>query len=125
MTVLTDDTRDYLQKQLVKLGDMMGDGEHLEPGGKWISAEYRKVAQALGYMPKVSFRQRNPDIIKEIDLRMAERVTEVACPDCKRYVLQQTRSGSMTAVCTHCQIRCTLLRRTKKGAGHGKQDHAD
>ena len=37
--------RAYLHKQLIKLGDMMGDGLHHEDPS--ISAEYRKVAKAL------------------------------------------------------------------------------
>ena len=28
--------KDLLEDRLVRLGDMMGDGLHLEPGGKWI-----------------------------------------------------------------------------------------
>ena len=29
-------SKDLLGDRLVHLGDMMGDGLHLEPGGKWI-----------------------------------------------------------------------------------------
>lgn len=39
---------DFLLNQLVKLGDMMGDGLHHEPDGKWIEKEYRKIAKQLG-----------------------------------------------------------------------------
>lgn len=30
-----------LHEQLIKLGDMMGDGLHHEDGGKWIEREYK------------------------------------------------------------------------------------
>lgn len=43
--------KDFLHRQLVKLGDMMGDGLHKEPDGKWISREYAKIAKQLGYAP--------------------------------------------------------------------------
>lgn len=39
--------RARLHKDLVKLGDMIADGEHLEKGGKWISREYRKISKIL------------------------------------------------------------------------------
>lgn len=38
-------TKAHLHRQLVKLGDMMGDGLHLEPDGKWISKEYKQGAK--------------------------------------------------------------------------------
>jgi hypothetical protein len=41
------DERARLHKDLVKLGDMIADGEHLEKGGKWISREYRKISKIL------------------------------------------------------------------------------
>lgn len=34
---------DHLYEQLVKLGDLMGDGLHLEPDGKWIEDEYKRI----------------------------------------------------------------------------------
>ena len=37
----------YLYRQLVKLGDMMGDGLHHEPDGKWIEKEYNKICKVL------------------------------------------------------------------------------
>lgn len=39
---MMDDCMDeeLLEDRLVRLGDMMGDGLHLEPSGKWIEREY-------------------------------------------------------------------------------------
>lgn len=49
--------RNYLQRQLIKLGDMMGDGlRHEDPS---ISAEYRKVAKAL-YPEMYPKKKRKP-----------------------------------------------------------------
>lgn len=85
--------KDYLHKQLVKLGDMMGDGLHLEPDGKWISKEYRRVANALGYnIP--SSRKSN---VEGINAAMSEALKTSKCK-CGGE-LKQTRSGSYRAQC--------------------------
>lgn len=38
---------DHLHRQLIKLGDMMGDGLHYESDGKWIEKEYTKICKIL------------------------------------------------------------------------------
>lgn len=102
---LSKETRDQLHKDLIKLGDMMGDGLHYEPDGKWISKEYRRVAKALGYI-KPTKKQNNTVKINEA---MIKRLKEVKCPNCKQD-LKQTRSGSMKAECTRCGSRYKLLK---------------
>lgn len=37
MYEISAETKDRLHKDLIKLGDMIGEGLHLEPDGKWIS----------------------------------------------------------------------------------------
>lgn len=101
------ETKQYLHNQLIKLGDMMGDGLHHEPDGKWISKEYRRVAKALGYIPKV---KRNTKVIDE---KMKERVSDVPCSKCGGE-LKQTRSGSMRASCLGCGARFQLLKKHTK-----------
>lgn len=113
---MNKETEERLHSQLVKLGDMMGDGLHLEPGGKWISSEYRKIARALGLTMPGNSRKRTPESIREIDRQMAMRVAEMECPKCKALLLKQTRSGAMTAVCTSCGARYKLLRRARVAA---------
>ena len=61
--------------QLIKLGDMIGDGLHLEPDGKWISREYRQVAKALGY-PVSPSRKSN---IAGINKAMEEALKTAKC----------------------------------------------
>lgn len=46
---LPDDEKAELHRQLVKLGDMLGDGMGDERGGAWIKKDYRRVMKALGY----------------------------------------------------------------------------
>lgn len=97
---------DYLHRQLVKLGDMMGDGLHHEPDGKWIAKEYKKIAKSLGYMNSGDTpRTNNSSAVNE---RMVERVKEVSCQKCGGELVQ-TRSGSTKAKCKNCNSIFKLL----------------
>lgn len=98
--------KEILHSQLVKLGDMMGDGLHHEPDGKWISDEYRKICKALGYIKPSKIDNSS------IDGKMAERVSSVSCKKCGGE-LKQTRSGSMRAKCLRCGAKFQLLRRVR------------
>ena len=98
-----DEGKAHLHRQLVKLGDMMGDGLHLEPNGNWINAEYRRTLKALGLLPP---RKNNGDAINKA---MSVRVVEVACPSCGG-ALKQTRSGAKRARCKLCSNLYKLLK---------------
>ncbi len=100
---LSSETKKHLHNQLIKLGDMLGDGLHNEPGGKWISKEYKATLKALGLSPK---KQNNSSAI---DARMTERVNTVKCGKCNSQ-LKQTRSGSKRAVCESCGAKWQLLK---------------
>lgn len=108
MAELSPETTAHLHKQLIKLGDMMGDGLHHEPDGKWIAKEYKQVAKALGLIPK----QKRANNSAQINERMTERLREVNCPNC-HCELKQTRSGSMKAKCVGCGSKYSLLQRKK------------
>lgn len=108
MAELSPETQANLHSQLVKLGDMMGDGLHLESDGKWISRDYRKTLKALCLMPKQK-RANNSALINE---KMAERLKQLNCPNCNAG-LKQVRSGSMKATCSGCGSKYTLLSRKK------------
>jgi hypothetical protein len=101
--ILSD--RKHLYNQLIKLGDMMGDGLHHEPGGAWISKEYRRVAMELGIIPKADRSAR----ISAINDAMIKRVSEVNCKHCGGDLVQ-TRSGSKRAKCSGCNSRWQLLK---------------
>lgn len=107
---LSPDDRKHLSAQLVKLGDMMGDGLHYEPDGKWITAEYRRVAKALGHKMPSKPRANNSPAINE---HMAQRVKEVGCRECGG-ALKQTRSGSTRAACTQCGQLYGLLKMSRR-----------
>lgn len=105
MAELSPETKARLHKDLIRLGDMMGDGLHHEPDGKWISVEYNKALKALGYK-KNEPRKCNSQKINE---RMQQRVIDVKCGKC-RGDLKQTRLGSKRAACQSCGGKWQLLK---------------
>ena len=82
--------------RLVKLGDMMGDGLHYEPGGEWINREYRKALKEAGIIQP---KKRNSSSVDDF---MAKRITAVKC-SCGGE-LKQTRKGSFRAKCIECGL---------------------
>lgn len=94
---------DFLHRQLIRLGDMIGDGLADEPGGAWIKREYAQTMRALGIAPK----RRNRSA--QIDERMQQRVAEVKCQACAGE-LKQTRAGSTRAKCGACGALFQLLK---------------
>ena len=105
MSNCVDDS--ILEDRLVRLGDMMGDGLHLEPDGKWIEQEYRKTLIALGILEPVK-RKSNSD---EINKFMINRLKEVKCTCGSE--LKQVRSGSFVGKCMKCGKKFVLGSRRK------------
>lgn len=104
---MTQVNKDFLHSQLIKLGDMMGDGLHHEPDGKWIPREYKKVMKALGIGPK---RRNNSEAINKA---MVPRLKDVKCQKCQGD-LKQTKSGSKRGKCVGCGARYQLLTTRKR-----------
>jgi hypothetical protein len=102
--------RDFLHNQLIKLGDMMGDGLHHESDGKWIEKEYKKVYRAL--YPE-NFTEQRKLINEKRNNKIAEKLLTVKCPNCKSD-LKQTRSGSKKVICIACNSKFVFRVRTKK-----------
>jgi hypothetical protein len=107
---MTEGGNDILHRQLIRLGDMMGDGQHLEPGGKWIEREYAQILKALGI--KRPARARDTGKIDEL---MVARLADVPCA-CGG-VLRQARKGSMVGTCPACGSKYQLLRKHKVSRG--------
>lgn len=99
--------KDLLEDRLVRLGDMMGDGLHLEPGGRWIEREYKKTLKSLGLLELVK-RKNNSNKINEF---MAKRLKEVKCTCGSELV--QSRSGSFIGKCNKCGKKFILGSRRK------------
>ena len=89
---------EFLYRQLEKLGDLMGDGEHLQPGGSWISQEYKSILRQLDiYKPKSNVK---------INDFMVKRCQDEKCT-CGGE-LKQTRKGSYVAKCVTCEKKFRL-----------------
>lgn len=104
--------KQYLYGQLVKLGDMIGDGLHYESDGKWITKEYNQVARALGLIPKKKRASKSPEMVEKVNSMMTKRTGEVQCTKCAGQ-LKQSRSGSMRARCQSCGASFQLLKAVK------------
>lgn len=89
---------DFLHRQLIKLGDMMGDCLHHESGGEWIEREYGRILKALGIGPPKKKRRNDSQGINEF---MKDAVNKRRCPECDDQFIQ-TRSGSLRAECQGC-----------------------
>lgn len=92
----------HLHRQLVKLGDMMGDGQHLEPDGKWIAREYRQTMKALGMI------KAKPRDIEGINRLVAAYLSANPYSPCCQNALSQTRSGSLRVKCGSCDKKYQL-----------------
>lgn len=100
---LSEEGERRLHEQLVRLGDMMGDGLHHDSDGKWIEKEYKRVCRALGIgkAPRKSS--------EEINKQVAEFLIGKTCP-CSGE-LAQTRSGAYRLVCKLCKKKFQIKRR--------------
>lgn len=105
---LSPETKAHLHSQLVRLGDMMGDGLHEEPGGKWISRDYNRILKALGHLPSKPRRNN----VAGIDAAMAKSLQSAKCSQCGGG-LKQSRSGSLRATCLSCGAKFQFRRTSK------------
>lgn len=101
---------EFLSQQLIKLGDMMGDGLNHEPDGKWIEREYRAICKKLH--PEI-FREAQQKKNKARDQAIAERLKTLKCPECSGE-FKQVRSGSYVIKCLDCQKKYTFNSKGKK-----------
>lgn len=98
--------QDFLSNQLIKLGDMMGDGLHHEE--PWIAKEYGRILRKL-----------HPEIFQEIRRKKAINTNEQMdrLLQEKKCIcggsFKQSRSGSKVAYCTSCGKRVKAVKAKK------------
>lgn len=83
--------------QFCKLGEMMGDGLHNEPDGKWITKDYNRLAKILIPELKEESKERRRLKAISIDSQMVKLIEKIKC-SCGGN-LKQARSGSKVAYC--------------------------
>lgn len=103
---------DFEWNQFIKLGDMMGNGLHLEPGGKWITKEYNKLAKILIPDLAITSKKVRQETNQRLNESIQKRLEEVKCPECNSE-LKQTRSGSKKVKCTGCDFKGTFKAKKK------------
>ncbi len=84
---------DRLHQQLIKLGDMMGDGLHHED--PWISREYRKVLKAL-----------HPEMFPSKKRKPSQKLIRTLIPctcGAKGWVFVRFNEGKVGIKCKDCQ----------------------
>lgn len=84
--------------QFIRLGEMIGDGLHDEPGGKWISREYKRLSKIL--VPEIKEAEQKGRKLKNenINIQIQKLILEKKCK-CGG-TLEQSRSGSKILYCT-------------------------
>lgn len=98
---ISDNT--FLHNQLIKLGDMIGDGLHNEPDGRWIEKEYKKIAKIVIPELREQEKERRKKKAIHIDEQMIKLLSWKKC-DCGGN-LKQSRSGSKVGYCEKCNAR--------------------
>jgi hypothetical protein len=106
--MIEKEERDRLHRQLVRLGDMMGDGLHHEADGKWIEKEYAATFNAL--YPEVK-QKRRIEKNKRVNEQMKVLLETFKCKKCGGK-LKQARSGSKIAYC-ECGLRYSATKKKK------------
>jgi hypothetical protein len=99
--------RDSAQwRQFFRLGEMIGDGLHNEPDGRWISKEYRSLQKILIPQTKEELDAKREWLKtknEKIDAQMAKLLENKKC-DCGG-IIKQKRSGTKVAYCKDCNTR--------------------
>lgn len=89
--------------QFCRLGEMIGDGLHYEPDGKWISKEYNRLAKILIPEIKTQDKEKRKRKASNIDEQMKVLLSNKKC-SCGGE-LKQKRSGTKVAYCIVCDSR--------------------
>jgi hypothetical protein len=98
----------FLHDQLIKLGEMMGDGLHYEPDGKWITKEYNKIFNILYPEHKRGIRASKAARTNEQISKLLETF-KCSCGSS----LKQSRSGSIVSYCITCNKRYKAVTKKK------------
>lgn len=101
-----------LWDRFVRLGDMMGDGLHHEPDGKWIEKDYKRISRILIPEIKEAEKVKRKNKAIRINQQMDALMQNIKC-SCGGQ-LQQKRSGTIVVYCSVCNKRFKAVTKTKK-----------
>lgn len=102
---------DFEWNQFIKLGEMMGDGLHHEPDGKWITRDYNRLAKILIPELKEETKERRKRKALRINEQLAKLILDKKCK-CGGE-LKQKRSGTKVVYCIVCDARYVAVTKKK------------
>jgi hypothetical protein len=97
--------------QFCRLGEMMGDGLHREPGGSWISRDYARLSKIL--IPEIKEASKVTRKLKAdaVDRNIAKLLENRNC-NCGGKLIQK-RKGTKVVYCQICNARYIAHNRKK------------
>lgn len=100
-------------ERFARLGEMIGDGLHYEPDGKWITREYRSLMHYLIPETKKADKEQRAARRKQVNDRLKELLKDFKCHNCNQVgTVTQNRSGARRCKC-YCGQNFTLKKPKK------------
>ena len=92
--------------RFVRLGDLMGDGLHHEPDGKWITKEYKALSRKLvpGIREAETAKRSQRNVMINLNVIKFLKTWKCGCG----WWGKQTRSGAKMIQCQGCKTRYKL-----------------
>lgn len=106
--------KDFLWRQFIKLGDMLGDGLGYEKGEEWIRKDYKRLAKILIPRTEEEFeflRKQRQDKNRAVNEAIDKK--EDKCSKCQGD-LKQVRSGSLIVQCQNPDCGAKFKYKKKK-----------
>ncbi len=101
-----------LWNRFIRLGDMMGDGLHHEPDGKWIERDYKRISRILIPEIKEADKQKRKNRAININKQIDALLQNKKC-SCGGNLIQK-RSGTKVVYCELCNSRYVAVAKKKK-----------
>lgn len=99
----TRETDDFVWEQFCRLGEMIGDGLHHEPDGKWITRDYNRLAKILVPGIKEALQAKRKLKADHVTKQISELIKVKKC-SCGGELIQK-RKGTKVVYCKDCNSR--------------------
>lgn len=95
-----------------RLGEMIGDGLHHEPDGKWITRDYNRLAKIL--VPEIKEAKKEQRRLKAINVnKQIDTLLQTKKCSCGGDLIQK-RSGTKIVYCKICNSRYKAVTKKNK-----------
>jgi ribosomal protein L37AE/L43A len=99
--------------QFIQLGEMIGDGLHHEPDGKWITRDYKRLAKILIPEIKEAEKERRKARANNRSEQISKLIIDKKCTNCGGDLVQK-RKGTLIVYCDKCNSRFKAVTRKSK-----------